>query len=89
MSANTSELAPADRRLLDYLRARPNRVHGRDALLREVWGDAHTTPRSVDASIARLRRSLGAGGTAIVTVRRVGYRLDPERLDPERLEPGG
>jgi DNA-binding response OmpR family regulator len=71
-------LRPAERRLLVRLAAAPHRVHTRAELCRAM-GLPH--PRNVDVHVARLRRAIQEAGRALVTVRRVGYRLDPERLD--------
>jgi DNA-binding response OmpR family regulator len=79
-------LRPMEYRLLVHLAANPGRVHTRSSLLREVWG-AHEagTRRTVDVHVARLRRALAAAGRALVTVRRVGYRLDASALKNGRI----
>lgn len=68
-------LRPAERKLLQRLAAAPDRVHRRTELVSDGADE-----RTVDARVSRIRRSLDGGGHAIVTVRRVGYRIDPDRL---------
>jgi DNA-binding response OmpR family regulator len=75
-------LRPLDLRVLVILARRPHRAISRGAIAEELWGsDTTVDPRAVDACIARLRRALNGAGEAIVTVRRVGYRLDVSRVD--------
>jgi two-component system phosphate regulon response regulator PhoB len=69
--------------LLRFFVEHPNRVHRREEVLAAVWGrKVRVEPRTVDAHVRRLRRLLAQGGAAaaLVTVRGVGYRLDPSRL---------
>ncbi len=70
-------LRPLDLRVLDILARKPERAVSREVIADELWGpEATIDVRAVDTSIARLRRALNGAGQAIVTVRRVGYRLD-------------
>jgi DNA-binding response OmpR family regulator len=67
--------------LLRYLAGWPGRVVSREELLIRVWNQRPrlVATRSVDMTIARLRRKLarvGAGGS-LATVRGKGYRLVP------------
>lgn len=74
-------LRPLDLRVLMLLARRPDRAFSRDDIALKLWGPESTVdPRSVDACVSRLRRALNGAGGAIVTVRRVGYRFDPERI---------
>lgn len=74
-------LRPLDLRVLSLLARRPGRVWSRESLAEALWGHGTTVdPRAIDVCVARLRRALDGAGDAIVTVRRVGYRLDPTRL---------
>jgi DNA-binding response OmpR family regulator len=73
------QLGTPELRLLCHLAEHAGRVHTRDALMAAVWRGSYD-PRTVDVTIARLRAALAASKDAIVTVRRIGYRLDPERL---------
>lgn len=62
--------------LLCKLMERPGRVMTRDRLLEEVWGsDVVVTTRTIDTHMKRLREKLGAAGSAIETIRGVGYRF--------------
>ena len=64
--------------LLVHLALDPERVFGRDELLRAVWGyRACVSTRTVDSHASRLRRKLNAGGPGrwVINVRGVGYRL--------------
>jgi DNA-binding response OmpR family regulator len=62
--------------LLWTLMRYPSRIHTRSQLLELVWGTHSITPKTVDTHVAALRRKLGAE-VGIVTLRGVGYRLDP------------
>ena len=65
--------------LLVHLAREPTRVHTKTELLREVWGWADGSTRTVDTHASRLRRKLahvGAHGWVPVTWG-VGYRLAP------------
>lgn len=65
--------------LLQLLMEKPQRVFSRDELLASVWGEEHTgETRTVDVHIGTLRTKLGASGSAIQTVRGVGYRMEAE-----------
>jgi two-component system phosphate regulon response regulator PhoB len=71
-------LGPTEFRLLRFLMARPDRVHGRATLLDMVWGDhVYIEERTVDVHIRRLRAALEPFGAdaMIETVRGSGYRL--------------
>src|SRR6476620_9339091 len=71
-------LGPTEFRLLQFLMARPERVHSRAQLLDMVWGDhVYIEERTVDVHIRRLRLALEPFGAdrMIETVRGTGYRL--------------
>ncbi|MGZ8471541.1 MAG: response regulator transcription factor [Gemmatirosa sp.] len=74
-------LAPLEYDLLHALVRRGGAVATRLDLLREVWGySAAVVSRTVDTHIAELRRKLEedpARPRHIITVRKVGYRLQP------------
>lgn len=76
-SGRTVRLSPADAALLRALAGRPGQVLDRDALVALLHGDGATPAgRSIDARVARLRRSLsGCDGAAdmIKTLRGGGY----------------
>jgi DNA-binding response OmpR family regulator len=72
------ELRPLEYELLVQLAGAPERVFGKQELLRSVWGyrsDAAT--RTVDSHACRLRRKLDLDGSGrwVITVWGVGYRL--------------
>jgi two-component system phosphate regulon response regulator PhoB len=61
--------------LLMFVR-RPGRVFSRQQLLSQVWKMPESVvTRTVDTHVKRLREKLGACGSAIETVRGVGYRF--------------
>ena len=65
--------------LLKLLMENPKQVFSRDELLASVWGDEHIgETRTVDVHIGTLRTKLGSCGSAIQTVRGVGYRLEAD-----------
>jgi DNA-binding response OmpR family regulator len=61
--------------VLQHLSSHPDRVVGRDELLRDVWGQQFGGSNVVDAVVKSLRRKLGAHGGAIATVTGHGYRF--------------
>jgi Transcriptional regulatory protein, C terminal len=75
------ELRPKEFDLLEYLLRAGPRTVPRRTLLREVWGyDADIVTRTLDSHVHELRRKLErdpARPRHILTVRRVGYRLQP------------
>jgi two-component system, OmpR family, alkaline phosphatase synthesis response regulator PhoP len=74
-------LRPKEFQLLAMLATHPGRAYTRRQLLDRVWGHDHEgDPRTVDVHIRWLRSKLEAQPDApvhLVTVRGVGYRLDP------------
>ena len=76
-------MRPAERRLLEYLRASPGRVVTQNELLHNVFGGPRASGTSlVRVHISRLRRRLG-GAAALRTVRGEGYLLEVEELRGE------
>lgn len=62
--------------LLVYLTERTGRLLTREELVKQVWGPNYEGgSRTVDIHVSRLRRKLGQE-LPLVTLRRVGYRLD-------------
>ena len=62
--------------LLKFLLVNANIVMSRDRILSEVWGfDYEGESRTVDMHIKTLRQKLGDSGSAIKTVRSVGYKI--------------
>jgi len=74
-------LRPKEFQLLAMLAAHPGRAYTRRQLLDRVWGPGHAgDPRTVDVHVRWLRSKLEQKPEApehLVTVRGVGYRLDP------------
>lgn len=65
--------------LLRYLAERGGLALSRQQILDGVWGYGwYGDPRTVDVHVAQVRKKLG-GAVAIITVRGLGYRLDPPR----------
>lgn len=70
------EFKPMEYSLLLMLVKHPNMVFSREQLLHEVWGDNYFgETRTVDKHIAILRKKLN-WSEKIVTVHRVGYKLE-------------
>lgn len=62
--------------LLEYLTDSPGRLLTREELVKQVWGPRYDGGRrTVDIHVSRLRRKLGQD-LPLVTLRRVGYRLE-------------
>lgn len=63
--------------LLRLMMENGGRVFSRDQLLSSVWGVEHIgETRTVDVHIGTLRTKLGESGSAIRTVRGIGYRME-------------
>jgi len=74
-------LGPTEFRLLHFFMAHPERVHSRERLLNDVWGEnVYVEERTVDVHIRRLRKALATTGhdRLIQTVRGSGYRFSNE-----------
>ncbi|CAM3787975.1 response regulator transcription factor [Alicyclobacillus pomorum] len=74
-------LTPKEFDLLVYMAQRPDKVFGREELLRDVWNyQFYGDQRTVDTHIKRLREKLGHASEAvsqyIVTVWGVGYKFE-------------
>jgi DNA-binding response OmpR family regulator len=72
------DLRPLEYELLVQLAGAPERVFGKQELLRSVWGyRAEAATRTVDSHACRLRRKLDLEGSGrwVITVWGVGYRL--------------
>jgi DNA-binding response OmpR family regulator len=74
------ELSPTEFGLLHLFMRSPGRAFSRNYLLDTVWGESYVGgDRSVDNTVLRLRKKLGALGEDIETVWGIGYRLRAER----------
>lgn len=70
------DLTLKEYRLLAFLIENAGNVLTRDMLLESIWSyDFDGETRTVDAHVKSLRKKLGKSGSAIQTVRGVGYRL--------------
>ena len=70
------ELTYKEFELLEYLLENRGIVLSREKLLKAIWGyDFEGETRTVDVHIGNLRQKLGSCGSAIETVRGVGYRI--------------
>lgn len=68
--------------ILSLLMDNPGRVYSRDQLLDRAWPDGViVTDRSVDVSIARLRKKLGPYAPCIVTRQGYGYYFKQKKAD--------
>jgi two-component system phosphate regulon response regulator PhoB len=76
-------LSPKEFRLLECFMLQPGRALSREELLEHVWGPDFTGDmKSIDVHVLWLRRKLEpdhSKPTLFVTVRGLGYRLDPPR----------
>jgi uroporphyrinogen-III synthase len=68
-------LSPLPAGVLRELARQPGRVLSRAELLRRVWSGVRRDEHAVEATVARLRSSLGDNGDVIATVTKRGYRL--------------
>jgi phosphate regulon transcriptional regulator PhoB len=81
VSGRPLTLTPKEFDLLRALLEARGRVLSREFLLDRVWGYARAgeiESRTVDVHVRRLRAKLGPEGERILTVKNVGYRLDPD-----------
>jgi two-component system alkaline phosphatase synthesis response regulator PhoP len=62
--------------LLYYLASNPEKVLGRETLLKDVWGlDVYVGDRTIDVHIRKIREKLGKLADLIETVKGVGYKF--------------
>lgn len=74
-------IGPTEFRLLHFFMTHPERVHSREKLLNDVWGEnVYVEERTVDVHIRRLRKTLTPTGhnRLIQTVRGAGYRFSAQ-----------
>jgi DNA-binding response OmpR family regulator len=71
------ELSRLEYDLLLFLARHPRQVFTRSQLLSQVWGHTHTTNRTVDVHVSRLRTKLD-DPEVVTTVYGLGYRLADE-----------
>ena len=70
-------LTATEFQLLHRLMRMPGRVHTRDQIIDDLWGDAEVADRTLDSHLRNLRKKLSEAGcaSAIDTVHGVGIRL--------------
>ncbi|MCO8273286.1 winged helix-turn-helix domain-containing protein [Actinoplanes sp. TRM 88003] len=73
-SGQQLDLSRLEYDLLLFLARHPRQVFSRSQLLAQVWGHTHTTNRTVDVHVSRLRTKL-ADPEVVTTVYGLGYRL--------------
>ena len=75
------ELTFSEFELMATLMKQPGRLFNRQELLRAIWGDsAYRDPRAIDVHVRHLREKLEEQPdtpSLIITVRGVGYRINP------------
>jgi two-component system response regulator MtrA len=72
------ELSRLEYDLLLFLAEHPRQVFSRSQLLGQVWGHTHTSARTIDVHVSRLRTKLGPDSDVITTVYGLGYRLSDD-----------
>lgn len=70
-------LGRREREVLRVLAESPGALAPRAELLRAVWGEGARDSHVMEVTISRLRAKLGDAGSALATVSKHGYRLDP------------
>lgn len=74
------DLSVKERGVLEMLSRVPGRVITRRDLLERLWGSSAADAHLLEATVTRLRRRLGAHGSAVQAVPGRGYQLDPDAL---------
>lgn len=64
--------------LLLFFLVHRERIHSRDEIMNQVWGNVEVTYRAVDTNIARLRKKIAPYGDNIVTRLGFGYGFKSE-----------
>ncbi|MFY9378930.1 MAG: response regulator transcription factor [Acutalibacteraceae bacterium] len=78
-NGNVCECTYKEYELLKYLLVNKGIVLSREKIMSKVWDtDFEGESRTVDMHIKTLRQKLGECGSAIKTVRNVGYKIDKE-----------
>jgi len=78
---------PRELELLKALLEAKGRALGRGYLLETLWGRDRKVgieSRTLDVHVRSLRNKLGREGQRILTVRKVGYRVDTSLAVPEQ-----
>ena len=65
--------------ILAFLIKNKGRVHSRESLLNNIWGqNVYVIDRTIDVHIRKIREKLGTYGDFIETIKGVGYRFQDE-----------
>ncbi len=70
------ELTPKEFAIMQLFLKRPKRVWTRENLTNAVWEHENVSSKNVDVYVKRLREKLGKFGSAIKTIRGIGYKLE-------------
>lgn len=82
VDGNAVALTPTEMAILAFLVERRGRAISRSVLAEQALASLdEPEARTVDSHVARLRRKLGSGAGAIVTVWGIGYRFEPSSGD--------
>lgn len=76
------ELFPKEYSLLEFLMSNPNKIFSADDLLRRIWPtESQSSPETVRVTLMRIRQKLDQNlandRPLIVTLKNIGYRLEP------------
>ena len=78
------ELTFKEYSLLHFFLEHPEEVLARERIMKDVWDtDDLLESRTIDMHVLTLRQKLVASGEAILTVRKVGYKLTDEEAEEE------
>lgn len=72
ISGEAIGLTKKEYELLVFLMTRPNYVHSREDIIKELW-DSSISIRAIDTMVSRLRKKLQEYGTCITTRLGFGY----------------
>ena len=87
VNGQACELTYKEFELLKLLISNRGIVLSREKIMDKVWGfEYEGESRTVDMHIKTLRQKLGDAGSAIKTVRNVGYRMEDETDNPQKGE---
>jgi len=67
------KLTKTEFELLAFLMSNPGKIHSRNEIVVQVWGDVIVLGRTIDVNITRLRSKIGQYGAYIITRLGFGY----------------
>lgn len=74
------DLTPKEYDLISYFIRNKNIALSREKILTDVWGfDFYGNDRTVDTHVKRLRNRLGEYKSLIVTIQKIGYKLEVQQ----------